>query len=264
MNTRKLTKRITKSSTMAKTRYLKDRSISLKNGGLEKINEMIQDLTFDEVVVFLQDKVRQAVKEFEEDIKPKSKKKIDSTIMKKLNCLIKENKHLRNKNIDMRNEAINSQNKIRNLKDGIQNEEVQIAELREKLLRLKKKKIEMDYMVEANELRQFVEESERLNRITGNYKEENETHEVIFREDDQIVEFKGDNGIHFQSEKMSRMEMSEIQLLSPSPNNYIFSSAKQDKREIVENREEEEDKKIFSSNVDLGKILGLKKKVQRG
>lgn len=226
---------MTKSATLAKARYLKDRSTSLKNGGLEKINEMIQELTFDEVVVFLQDKVRQAVKEIEEDIKPKSKKKIDSRIMNKLHCLMKENKRLRNENIKIRDNVVKSKTNIRNIQDNIQNEEMRISELREKLLKLKKKKIEMDYMIEANQLKEFVSQTQQLERDIAKCREENESQQIFFKEDARTVEIKGENGIYFHVEKPNMKSNSGHMLVTPVKDN-LFSSVKNDMKERFEKK----------------------------
>lgn len=109
-------------------------------------------MNFDETIQFLQEKVRIKNELDEKERIEKSKLKIDTKILNRLAAAQKENKWLRSQNVELTEKSSKAKKVLEEFLDLSQKNENQIAEMREKLLLLSRRRLEIDYILQKNQM----------------------------------------------------------------------------------------------------------------
>ena len=109
-------------------------------------------MNFDETIQFLQEKVRIKNELDEKERIEKSKLKIDTKILNRLAAAQKENKWLRSQNVELTEKSSKAKKLLEELLDHSQKNENQIAEMREKLLLLSRRRLEIEYILQKNQM----------------------------------------------------------------------------------------------------------------
>ena len=167
---------------------------TLKTNGLEQVQDLINGMPFDTFVKFIQDKVKEAIKEAEEKPKPKPKKIIDEAIMRKLSALIKENRNLRSQNVSLRDCVVSAKHKITDLRNRNEDTDYEIKQLTARLNKLRIKKRRILKLVHENEIEKFVEQNRTIFKPNKKFDEELQTHEIHFEEDEDFTVLRKPNG----------------------------------------------------------------------
>lgn len=132
---------------------LQQKSQAIDNStSFEKVQKIIAGMNFDETIQFLQEKVRIKNELDEKERIEKSKLKIDTKILNRLAAAQKENKWLRSQNVELTEKSSKAKKVLEEFLDLSQKNENQIAEMREKLLLLSRRRLEIDYILQKNQM----------------------------------------------------------------------------------------------------------------